>query len=167
MSQLFDLSDRLAVVTGAGGNLGPVWIEALLGAGASVAAIDLEGTAPSDRFGELQGEYGDERLRLYRADIREPDQLRAVYRRCERELGVPAVLVNNAGIDQPPNADAPQFRLEEIPPEVFDQYRRLAESMGFLYVASGPLVRSSYRAAEFFMKGLMDRERLANAECQP
>jgi lipoic acid synthetase len=29
-------------------------------------------------------------------------------------------------------------------------------------VASGPLVRSSYRAAEFFMKGLMDRERLAH-----
>jgi lipoic acid synthetase len=29
--------------------------------------------------------------------------------------------------------------------------------MGFLYCASGPLVRSSYRAAEFFMKGLMER----------
>ena len=34
--------------------------------------------------------------------------------------------------------------------------------MGFLYVAVGPLVRSSYRAAEFFMKGLMDRKRLEN-----
>lgn len=46
-----------------------------------------------------------------------------------------------------------------VPPAKFDEYKALAESMGFLYVASGPLVRSSYRAAEFFMKGLMERER--------
>ena len=45
------------------------------------------------------------------------------------------------------------------PPAKFDEYKSVAESMGFLYVASGPLVRSSYRAAEFFMKGLMERER--------
>jgi lipoic acid synthetase len=46
-------------------------------------------------------------------------------------------------------------------PETFAGYQKLAESFGFLYVASGPLVRSSYRAAEFFMKGLMDKERTA------
>lgn len=42
-------------------------------------------------------------------------------------------------------------------PEKFEELKARAEEMGFLYVASGPLVRSSYRAAEFFMKGLMDR----------
>jgi lipoic acid synthetase len=47
------------------------------------------------------------------------------------------------------------------PPQKFDEYKALAEEMGFLYVASGPMVRSSYRAAEFFMKGLMEKERLA------
>jgi lipoic acid synthetase len=46
-------------------------------------------------------------------------------------------------------------------PAQFDQYKLMAEAHGFLYVASGPLVRSSYRAAEFFMKGLMERERTA------
>lgn len=45
-----------------------------------------------------------------------------------------------------------------VTPAEFDAYREMAEAMGFLYVASGPLVRSSYRAAEFFMKGLMQRE---------
>jgi len=50
-----------------------------------------------------------------------------------------------------------------VTPEQFKAYQALAESMGFLYVASGPLVRSSYRAAEFFMKGLMERERTAAA----
>src|SRR5207249_4686459 len=41
-----------------------------------------------------------------------------------------------------------------VPPAEFDRYRQIAEAHGFLYVASGPLVRSSYRAAEFFMKAL-------------
>jgi len=50
-----------------------------------------------------------------------------------------------------------------VPPAKFDEYKQMAEAMGFLYVASGPLVRSSYRAAEFFMKGLMERDRLAAA----
>ncbi|MCL2625435.1 MAG: lipoyl synthase [Cystobacterineae bacterium] len=43
-----------------------------------------------------------------------------------------------------------------VPPEAFEAYARLAEGMGFLYVASGPLVRSSYKAAEFFIQGHMD-----------
>ncbi|MGQ0507630.1 MAG: lipoyl synthase [Myxococcaceae bacterium] len=46
-----------------------------------------------------------------------------------------------------------------VTPSKFEEYQKLAQSMGFLYVAAGPLVRSSYRAAEFFMKGLMERER--------
>ena len=33
--------------------------------------------------------------------------------------------------------------------------------MGFLYVASGPLVRSSYRAGEFFMKGVIEKRKQA------
>ena len=41
---------------------------------------------------------------------------------------------------------------EYIHPERFEHYRRLGEGLGFLYVASGPLVRSSYRAGEFFVK---------------
>jgi len=40
-------------------------------------------------------------------------------------------------------------------PEEFEELRGAAMSEGFLYVAAGPLVRSSYRAAEFFLRGLM------------
>ncbi|MFN0061642.1 MAG: lipoyl synthase [Myxococcaceae bacterium] len=51
------------------------------------------------------------------------------------------------------------LRVEEfVKPETFETYKAAAEAMGFLYVAAGPLVRSSYRAAEFFMKGLMERQ---------
>lgn len=45
-----------------------------------------------------------------------------------------------------------RFHLEVrrfIPPGEFEKYRRVAEKMGFLFVASGPFVRSSYKAGEF------------------
>ena len=38
--------------------------------------------------------------------------------------------------------------VEFVPPARFEEYGRLAESMGFSHVASGPLVRSSYHADE-------------------
>jgi lipoic acid synthetase len=51
---------------------------------------------------------------------------------------------------------------EYITPEKFKEWQTIAEGMGFLYVASGPLVRSSYRAGEFFMKGMVERNRKQN-----
>jgi lipoic acid synthetase len=48
---------------------------------------------------------------------------------------------------------------EFVPPEKFERYRELAQEHGFLYTASGPLVRSSYRAGEFFIEALIQRER--------
>ncbi len=48
---------------------------------------------------------------------------------------------------------------EYVTPEKFQYWQKVAEGMGFLYVASGPLVRSSYRAGEFFMKGVIEKRR--------
>jgi lipoyl synthase len=42
--------------------------------------------------------------------------------------------------------------VEYVRPEQFERYKAIGEEMGFLYVASGPLVRSSYRAGEFFIR---------------
>jgi lipoic acid synthetase len=39
--------------------------------------------------------------------------------------------------------------VEFIAPEMFEEYKRIALEKGFRHVASGPLVRSSYHAAEF------------------
>jgi lipoic acid synthetase len=51
------------------------------------------------------------------------------------------------------------LKVEEfITPEKFQYWQKTAEDMGFLYVASGPLVRSSYRAGEFFMKGMIRKK---------
>ena len=45
--------------------------------------------------------------------------------------------------------------VEYVTPEMFDFYRVEGENMGFKYVASGPLVRSSYRAGEYFMENMI------------
>ena len=41
-------------------------------------------------------------------------------------------------------------------PAEFSEWHRVASGMGFKYVASGPLVRSSYRAGELFLKGMLE-----------
>ena len=41
-------------------------------------------------------------------------------------------------------------------PEAFAAYEARGVALGFRYVASGPLVRSSYRAGELFMKGVIE-----------
>jgi lipoic acid synthetase len=43
-----------------------------------------------------------------------------------------------------------------VTPEEFDEWRERALQMGFKYVAAGPLVRSSYRAGELFLKGMLE-----------
>jgi lipoic acid synthetase len=45
--------------------------------------------------------------------------------------------------------------IEYISPDRFEHYKRVAEEFGFLYVAAGPFVRSSYRAGEFFVESLL------------
>ncbi len=47
-----------------------------------------------------------------------------------------------------------------ITPDEFKEWQRIAEKeYGFLYCASGPLVRSSYRAGEFFMERMIRQTR--------
>ena len=45
----------------------------------------------------------------------------------------------------------------------FKHWEELGQKMGFLYTASGPLVRSSYKAGEFFIKNIVDTRKLAAA----
>jgi lipoic acid synthetase len=42
-----------------------------------------------------------------------------------------------------------------VEPAEFDRWKQVAEDMGFLYVASGPLVRSSYKAGEYFIENVL------------
>lgn len=44
--------------------------------------------------------------------------------------------------------------VEYIAPETFNEYKKIGEELGFIYVASGPLVRSSYLAGEYYFRNI-------------
>lgn len=47
--------------------------------------------------------------------------------------------------------------IEYIHPEVFEEYKQIGEAMGFLFVAAGPFIRSSYNAIEFSKRLMAER----------
>lgn len=48
---------------------------------------------------------------------------------------------------------------EYVTPDKFLKWQQAGESLGFAYTASGPLVRSSYRAGELFLKNLLQERK--------
>nr|XP_023903094.1 lipoyl synthase, mitochondrial [Quercus suber] len=53
---------------------------------------------------------------------------------------------------------------EYITPEAFEKYQTLGTEMGFRYVASGPMVRSSYKAGEFYIKSMIESDRASSSQ---
>ncbi len=51
--------------------------------------------------------------------------------------------------------------LEFVHPDVFARYEKIGLELGFKYVASGPLVRSSYKAGEFFIERFVRAQQTA------
>jgi NAD(P)-dependent dehydrogenase (short-subunit alcohol dehydrogenase family) len=93
--RLFDLSGRVAVVTGATGILGKHFCAGLADHGASVAVLDLDeaGTAAFAR--ELAQTYGTQCIGVA-ADVTDAAAVKAAADRIERELGPIDILHNNA-----------------------------------------------------------------------
>lgn len=48
---------------------------------------------------------------------------------------------------------------EYVTPEKFELWRQRALDLGFLYCASGPLVRSSYKAGEAFIENVLKKRK--------
>ena len=47
---------------------------------------------------------------------------------------------------------------EFVHPDQFEKYKQEALKLGFMYCASGPFVRSSYKAAELFIEGKIKKK---------
>jgi len=119
----FSLDNQVAIVTGACGKLGPVWTEALLDAGARVAALDLAGTKPTEAFAAVARQAG-ERLERIDCDITDRRSIEAAAAKVRQQFGTAAVLVNNAGVDQPPDSGGNRSAIENLP---LEQFRRMVE----------------------------------------
>ena len=80
-----------------------------------------------------------------------------------RAAGVDVVTLGQYLRPTPKHAEVKRF----VEPAVFDDFARQGMQMGFAYVASGPLVRSSYKAAEVFLRSALRPQPPVDAELVP
>jgi NAD(P)-dependent dehydrogenase (short-subunit alcohol dehydrogenase family) len=119
----FRLDGQVAVVTGACGRLGPIWIEALVDAGAQVAALDLPGISASSAFRALE-QRSPSHVHRFDCDITDRRSIADAAAAVDARIGPASVLVNNAGVDQPPDAAGKRSRIEDLP---IDQFHRMLQ----------------------------------------
>ena len=50
--------------------------------------------------------------------------------------------------------------VEYVHPDKFQKWKEYGDQLGFVYTASGPLVRSSYKAGEYFVKNYLNKNKL-------
>jgi NAD(P)-dependent dehydrogenase (short-subunit alcohol dehydrogenase family) len=118
---LFDLSGRVAVVTGGMGQLGAEYAVGLAARGMRVAVYDVA-TEPRAGVADLSTGLADGSIRAFQVDITDRSTLERATAALVAEWGVPHLLVNNAGIDAPPDAPAEEVGpFESYPVASFDR----------------------------------------------
>ncbi len=93
---IFDLSGRVALVTGGASGLGRVFCEALAEFGADIAVTDIDESGAQETAGLLE-KFGRRSL-VVRADVRDPDEVDHMVSETLGKLETIDILVNNAGI---------------------------------------------------------------------
>jgi 2-deoxy-D-gluconate 3-dehydrogenase len=104
MTTPFDLSGRVAIVTGGNGGIGLGMARGLAEAGAAIAIIGRNAAKSDAAVAELKQRSG--KAISVVADVTDKAAVAAMIERVARELGRIDILVNNAGINvrKPPHA---------------------------------------------------------------
>jgi NAD(P)-dependent dehydrogenase (short-subunit alcohol dehydrogenase family) len=112
MSNLFDLSQEVAVVIGATGVLGGALAEGLAAAGAKVAVLGRNAERGQARADAILQAGGDSEY--FAADALDRSSLAAAHEAITRALGAPTVLINAAGGNDPKVTVTPERPFESI-----------------------------------------------------
>lgn len=94
-----DLSNKVCVVTGAGGAICGMFAKSLARAGGKVALLDLNEEAAQATADEITAEGGI--AKAYKANVLEKENLEAVHAQILKDLGPCDVLINGAGGNNP------------------------------------------------------------------
>jgi len=117
IQEKFDLTDRVAIVTGGVGLLGAEFCRTLAEAGAAVAVVDLNGSA-SQAVADSLTSSGYQSLALP-TDITQPDSVNDAVEKVLSEFGRVDILVNSAALDPKFDPDAVK---KGITPGAFEDY---------------------------------------------
>lgn len=114
--ELFNVKDKVVIITGGMGQLGRQFSLSLLELGAKVAVFDVRADSGliDDRFGS---EKNNPNIRFYAVDITQRKSIENALKQVVENLGVPEGLINNAALDSPPNAAAEENGPFETYPE--------------------------------------------------
>ena len=115
VSELFDLSGKVAVITGGAGSIGTTYGRALGEVGASVVLADVDEGAATKAADALQGD-GLAAVGVA-VDVRDLASAQAMARTAVDAFGGVDILVNNAAIMR----DLPQYGLSNMPVDEWDR----------------------------------------------
>ena len=95
-AELFNLTGRVALVTGASSGLGQRFAEVLAANGASVALVARRADRLNDVKAKIEKAGG--KAVTIEADVRDRAQMSRAFDQAEAALGTVTILVNNAGV---------------------------------------------------------------------
>ncbi len=95
---LFDLTGRLALITGSSRGIGLAIPAGLAGAGAQVVLNGVDGPRLERTRDMLREQFGPDTVHAAQFDVTDPDQVHSAVADIESHLGPIDVLVNNAGL---------------------------------------------------------------------
>ena len=90
---MFELHDKVALITGAAGGLGDKIARTLHKQGATLALTDMR----AEPMEKLKAELGD-RVEVFTANLTNPEDVKNLVAQVEEKLGRIDILVNNAGL---------------------------------------------------------------------
>ena len=95
-TDLFDLTGKVTLITGAGSGLGRIFCEAMAERGSDVVCSDINEDWARETA-SIISKYGTKTLAV-KADVSKQDEVKTMFREVDQEFGKLDVLFNNAGI---------------------------------------------------------------------
>ena len=109
---IFDIKDKIIILTGGSGKLGSIYTNHLIDNGAVICNFDIN--TPSDNLNKLL----DKNYFFFKTDLTKKEDISESLNQVINELGVPDALINNAALDSPPGSEEDQNGPFEDYPEI-------------------------------------------------